>query len=181
MTAGPSVGPASSYPIFRTPALICFSKPKDVFVPLLIILFTFLNKTSRCTMTVQRREQAHFLTYIFLLVVCVQLCEKNDDTAQTDSANRTKSYAIKSNALQRSRGEQPIQGVPGDAVPWPEREVSLLPSLFPRLRRQAAQESHPSSYERRPASAFYSSKNRSVDIAPLLSITSAIILSNAIC
>src|SRR5713101_2291618 len=85
---------------------------------------------------------------------------ENDATAQTDSANRTKSYARKSNALQRSRGWQPIQGVPGDAVPWPEREVSSLPSLFPRLRRQAAQESHLSSYERRPASAFYSSKKQ---------------------
>src|SRR5260370_41132174 len=42
MTAGPSLGSASAYPTFRTPALICFSEPKDVFVPLLIILFTFL-------------------------------------------------------------------------------------------------------------------------------------------
>ena len=48
------VGPASTYPTFRTPALICFSEPKDVFVPLLIILFTFLNTTFRCMMTVQR-------------------------------------------------------------------------------------------------------------------------------
>jgi len=32
----------------------------------------------------------------------------------------------------------PQQGVPGDAVPWPEREVSSLPSLFPRLPPQAA-------------------------------------------
>src|SRR6266700_3885057 len=29
----------------------------------------------------------------------------------------------------------PQQGVPGDAVPWPEREVSSLPSLFLRRRR----------------------------------------------
>src|SRR5437016_791481 len=33
MTAGPSLGPASAYPTFRTPASICFSEPKDVFVP----------------------------------------------------------------------------------------------------------------------------------------------------
>ena len=38
------------------------------------------------------------------------------------------------------------QGVPGDAVPWPEREVSSLPSLFPRLPPQAAQERYLSSY-----------------------------------
>ncbi len=84
----------------------------------------------------------------------------------------------------RYRGHEvgnPYRECRGDAVSWPEREVSLLPSLFPRLRRQAAQESYLSSYERRPASVFYSSKNRSVDIAPLLSITSAIIYSNAIC
>ena len=92
-------------------------------------------------MTGQRREQAHVLTYIFLLVVCIKLCEKNDATAQTDLANRTKSYAIKSNALQRSRGGRSIQGVPGDAVRWPGREVSLISSLSPRLPPQAAQES----------------------------------------
>ena len=34
----------------------------------------------------------------------------------------------------------PQQGVPGDAVPWPEREVSSLPSLFPRPPPQAAQD-----------------------------------------
>ncbi len=39
----------------------------------------------------------------------------------------------------------PQQGVPGDAVPWPEREVSSLPSLFPRTP-QAAQERYLSSY-----------------------------------
>jgi hypothetical protein len=33
MTAGPFAGPASAYPTFRTPALICFSGPNDVFVP----------------------------------------------------------------------------------------------------------------------------------------------------
>jgi len=38
------------------------------------------------------------------------------------------------------------QGVPGDAVPWPEREVSSLLSLFPRLPLQAAQGRYPSSY-----------------------------------
>src|SRR5258708_36092527 len=107
----------------------------------------------------QRREQVHFLTYIFLLVVCVQLCEKNDATAQTDSANRTKRYAIKSNALQRSRDGQPIQGVPGDCLSRPQRKVSSLPSLFPRLRRQPAQESHLSRNERKPASDCHSSKN----------------------
>src|SRR5919106_1604000 len=38
MTAGPSVGPASAYPTFRTPASICFSEPNDVFVPGLIVV-----------------------------------------------------------------------------------------------------------------------------------------------
>src|SRR3954469_4893989 len=33
MTTGPSAGPASAYPTFRTPASICFSGPNDVFVP----------------------------------------------------------------------------------------------------------------------------------------------------
>ena len=51
------------------------------------------------------------------------------------------------------RSGKPIQGVPGYAVAWQEREVSLLPSLILRLRRQAAQESHLSSYEMRPVSA----------------------------
>ena len=78
-------------------------------------------------MTVQRREQAHVLTYIFLLVVavvacapephkrcfsllCVKLCEKNDATAQIDSANRTKSYARKSNAFAcSSSGDEATQ------------------------------------------------------------------------
>ncbi len=32
----------------------------------------------------------------------------------------------------------PQQGVQGDAVPLPEREVSSLPSLFPRLPPQVA-------------------------------------------
>jgi hypothetical protein len=41
---------------------------------------------------------------------------------------------------QRSRGGEPIQGEPGDAVPWPEREVSSPPFLFPCLPPQAAQE-----------------------------------------
>ncbi len=40
----------------------------------------------------------------------------------------------------------PQQGVPGDAVPWLEREVSSLPSLFPRLPPQAPQERYLSSY-----------------------------------
>ena len=40
----------------------------------------------------------------------------------------------------------PQQGVPGDAVPWPEREVSSLPSLFSHLPPQAAQERYLSSY-----------------------------------
>ena len=44
-----------------------------------------------------------------------------------------------------SRGGELIQGVPGDAVPWPEREVSSLPSLFPRLPPQAAPERYLSS------------------------------------
>ena len=30
------MGPASAYPILRTPASICFSEPNDVFVPGLI-------------------------------------------------------------------------------------------------------------------------------------------------
>jgi hypothetical protein len=33
MTGGPVAGPASAYPIFRTPASICFSAPNDVFAP----------------------------------------------------------------------------------------------------------------------------------------------------
>src|SRR5882757_2299517 len=33
MTGGPLAGPASAYPMLRTPALICFSGPKDVFPP----------------------------------------------------------------------------------------------------------------------------------------------------
>src|SRR6266487_4206198 len=37
MTARPLVGPASAYPTFRRPALICFSGPKDVFVPGFIV------------------------------------------------------------------------------------------------------------------------------------------------
>src|SRR5580692_12388250 len=35
-TAGPLTGPASAYPTFRRPALICFSEPNEVFVPGLI-------------------------------------------------------------------------------------------------------------------------------------------------
>src|SRR5271165_5134193 len=35
-TAGPSAGPASTYPTLRRPASICFSRPNDVFVPGLI-------------------------------------------------------------------------------------------------------------------------------------------------
>src|SRR5580693_2873405 len=35
-TAGPLAGPASAYPTFRRPALICFSEPNEVFVPGLI-------------------------------------------------------------------------------------------------------------------------------------------------
>ena len=38
------------------------------------------------------------------------------------------------------------QGVQGDAVLLPEREVSSLSSLFPRLPPQAAQERYLSSY-----------------------------------
>src|SRR5258708_26616499 len=38
------------------------------------------------------------------------------------------------------------QGVQGDAVPLPEREVSSLPSLFPHLPPQAAQERYLKSY-----------------------------------
>src|SRR5271168_580870 len=37
MTAGPSAGPASTYPTFRRPASICFSGPNDVFVPGLFV------------------------------------------------------------------------------------------------------------------------------------------------
>ncbi len=37
------------------------------------------------------------------------------------------------------------QGVPGDAVPWPEREAPSLPSLFLRLPPQAAPERYLSS------------------------------------
>ncbi len=37
MTGGPLAGPASAYPTFRTPASICFSEAKDVFVPRLIL------------------------------------------------------------------------------------------------------------------------------------------------
>src|SRR5215472_6881212 len=33
MTTGPLVGPASAYPTLRTPASICLSGAKDVFVP----------------------------------------------------------------------------------------------------------------------------------------------------
>src|ERR1700678_2600928 len=36
ITAGPLAGPASAYPTFSNPALICFSELKDVFVPGLI-------------------------------------------------------------------------------------------------------------------------------------------------
>src|SRR6478735_7596848 len=36
MTTGPSAGPASAYPTLRTPALICFNGPNEVFVPGLI-------------------------------------------------------------------------------------------------------------------------------------------------
>ena len=126
-------------------------------------------------MTGQRREQAHFLTYIFLLVVCVKLCEKNDATAQTDSANRTKRYAIiKQRVTEVTRWATHI-GSAGGRSPLAGARGVLAFFLFPRLRLQAAQESHLSRYERRPASAFYSSKTRSVDITPLLSITSAII------
>jgi len=38
------------------------------------------------------------------------------------------------------------QGVQGDCVPLPEREVSSLPSLFPRLPPQAAQVKYLKSY-----------------------------------
>src|SRR3982074_1660685 len=37
MTTAPSAGPASAYPTFSTPALICFSVPNDVCVPGLIL------------------------------------------------------------------------------------------------------------------------------------------------
>src|SRR5882757_5411739 len=33
MTGGPLAGPASAYPMLSTPALICFSGPRDVFFP----------------------------------------------------------------------------------------------------------------------------------------------------
>src|SRR5580698_7948309 len=36
MATGPSLGPTSAYPTFRTPALICRSELNDVFVPGLI-------------------------------------------------------------------------------------------------------------------------------------------------
>src|SRR4030088_286242 len=36
MTAGPSAGPGSADPPFRTPASICFNEANDVFVPGLI-------------------------------------------------------------------------------------------------------------------------------------------------
>jgi hypothetical protein len=125
-------------------------------------------------MTGQRREQAHFLAYISLLVVCVQLCEKNDATAQTDSANRTKRYAIIKQRVTEVTSWATHTGSAGGLRPLAGARGVLASFLF--LRRQAAQESHLSRYERRPASAFYSSKNRSVDIAPFLSITSAIYL-----
>src|SRR4051794_22462866 len=32
-TAGPSAGPASAYPILRTPAVTCFSGPKEAVEP----------------------------------------------------------------------------------------------------------------------------------------------------
>src|SRR5471030_2244915 len=37
ITTGPSAGPASAYPTFRTPALTCFSVPSDVLVPALTV------------------------------------------------------------------------------------------------------------------------------------------------
>src|ERR1700722_5688278 len=37
MTTGPSAGPASAYPILRTPASICLSVPNDVLAPGLIL------------------------------------------------------------------------------------------------------------------------------------------------
>src|ERR1700712_2571706 len=37
MTTEPSAGPASAYPTFRTPAVICFMETNDVFVPGLIV------------------------------------------------------------------------------------------------------------------------------------------------
>src|SRR5438270_777961 len=36
MTAGPSAGPASAYPMFRTPASICFSAANEVCAPGLV-------------------------------------------------------------------------------------------------------------------------------------------------
>src|SRR5437762_1282888 len=36
-TTGPPLGPASAYPTLRRPASICFSEPKDLFVPGLIV------------------------------------------------------------------------------------------------------------------------------------------------
>src|ERR1700754_2980562 len=37
MTTGPSLGPASAYPILSRPASICFSDANDVLVPGLIV------------------------------------------------------------------------------------------------------------------------------------------------
>src|SRR5215471_19803421 len=68
-------------------------------------------------MTVQRREQAHILTSFFLFAVCVKLCEKNDATAQRGSANRTRSYTRKSNALQRSTRWETDSGSAGVCSP----------------------------------------------------------------
>src|SRR6266550_803739 len=39
-TTGPSVGPASAYPTFRTPASTCFSELNDVFGPDFLVFAT---------------------------------------------------------------------------------------------------------------------------------------------
>jgi hypothetical protein len=61
--------------------------------------------------------------------------------------------------------------VPGDAVPWPEREVSSLPSLFPRLPPQAEQERYLSSY---PFFKMEEHRSRELD-SPLVTLRAAIV------
>src|SRR5690349_15995270 len=83
MTAGPSVGPASAYPTFRTPALICFSEPKDVFVTLLIILFTFLLPfVSSATKYRRRRSRSQCPSFIMSFHIIFLLQKQRSGTRE---------------------------------------------------------------------------------------------------
>src|SRR6266705_3298046 len=66
-------------------------------------------------------------------------------TRQTSRSKATRSPS--SVAARAAARKHRSAGVQGDAVPLPEREVSSLPSIFPRLPPQAAQERYPNSYK----------------------------------